>query len=419
MTPETCNSPDTSSNIPGTEEAQAVNVALDWTDYAEQQPLDAGPYEWQVPSTAVKGMTVRVLAHFRKRGAGYKDVLSPEFDHWDGYRVHVPTGTKWRPVPEGTELKQYEQKLVCVEGLDFVPCPYCNRKPRLNGVRRASDGGVVITGDAHTFNSWWLECCSWTHTPRYSDPRELENARSAVLTAQSSTIASAREVIEQLLPAAEKVLEGLHARIDAAENSAVPVFYGISDLHDAIGAVPVPASEPEPVAWPELDAVQEQARHVALGLTGKADTSRAISVLLEMVNALRPPPANPVPTPDGAVEISLERYRAQEPFGGDMVSNPQGTWVRFDDAMAKIAALSHPADGWREDTARLDALRDNSWDLRCFDIATGGDDSDIGWRVIGHWQAKPQERVVSEVYNDDPRAAIDAARSPAAKPEGE
>lgn len=53
---------------------------------------------------------------------------------------------------------------------------------------------------------------------------------------QAATIASAREVIEQLLPAAEKVLEGLHARIDAAENSAVPVFYGISDLHDAIGA---------------------------------------------------------------------------------------------------------------------------------------------------------------------------------------
>lgn len=62
-----------------------------------------------------------------------------------------------------------------------------------------------------------------------------EDAKAA-LTAQSSTIASAREVIEQLLPAAEKVLEGLHARIDAADNSAVPVFYGISDLSDAINA---------------------------------------------------------------------------------------------------------------------------------------------------------------------------------------
>lgn len=45
-------------------------------------------------------------------------------------------------------------------------------------------------------------------------------------------------------------------------------------------------------------------------------------------------------TSHGAVTDALERYRAQEPFGGDMVSNPQGTWVRFDDAMAKIAALS-------------------------------------------------------------------------------
>jgi len=54
----------------------------------------------------------------------------------------------------------------------------------------------------------------------------------------------------------------------------------------------------------------------------------------------------------------------------------------------------------------LDALRDESWDLRCFPVPTGGDDADIGWRVIGHWMAKPHERTVAEVYHDDPRDAI-------------
>lgn len=181
--PETCQSPDTISAKPGTDRDETANV---WTDYAEKKPPVAGPYEWQVPSKAVKGMTVRVLAHFRERGAGYTEVLSPEFDYWDGYRVHVPAGTQWRAAPEGTDLKPYKQELLCVEGLDFVPCPYCQRKPRLNGVRRASDGGVVITGDAHEFNSWWLECCTWAHTPRFADPRELEATRSKTIAALSA-----------------------------------------------------------------------------------------------------------------------------------------------------------------------------------------------------------------------------------------
>jgi hypothetical protein len=66
------------------------------------------------------------------------------------------------------------------------------------------------------------------------------------------------------------------------------------------------------------------------------------------------------------------------------------------------------------DTLLLDALREQSWDLRCFDRPTGGDDADIGWRVVGHWQAEPHERTVAEVYVDDPRAALRAALSSSA-----
>ena len=62
-----------------------------------------------------------------------------------------------------------------------------------------------------------------------------------------------------------------------------------------------------------------------------------------------------------------------------------------------------------DDTRRLDALAENSWDLRCFDMPTGAGDADIGWRVIEHHMAKPHERTVGEVYQDDPRKAIDRA----------
>lgn len=41
---------------------------------------------------------------------------------------------------------------------------------------------------------------------------------------------------KKLLAAAQVVLAGLNARIDAADRSSVPVFDGIADLHAAIAA---------------------------------------------------------------------------------------------------------------------------------------------------------------------------------------
>jgi hypothetical protein len=74
-------------------------------------------------------------------------------------------------------------------------------------------------------------------------------------------------------------------------------------------------------------------------------------------------------------------------------------------------ATTISADG---DKVRLDFLAAESFDLRNFPVPTGGDDADIGWRVVGHWQAKPNERTIAEVFHDDPRAAIDAAMLAAA-----
>lgn len=67
-----------------------------------------------------------------------------------------------------------------------------------------------------------------------------------------------------------------------------------------------------------------------------------------------------------------------------------------------------------EDTALLNWLRDNSCDLRCVDVPTGGDDCDIDWIVVSHFQAEPQEREVGRSFIDDPRPAIRAATRAAA-----
>lgn len=82
----------------------------------------------------------------------------------------------------------------------------------------------------------------------------------------------------------------------------------------------------------------------------------------------------------------------------------------LDERDAEIARL-------REYEALFTALRDQSWDLRCFNMPSGGDDADVGWRVIGHWMAEPHERTVAEVYTDNPAAAVRAALS--AQPSGD
>jgi len=85
----------------------------------------------------------------------------------------------------------------------------------------------------------------------------------------------------------------------------------------------------------------------------------------------------------------------------------------FDHRSYRNATLASPAsDGLRSarsDTDLLNALRDECWDLRCMSVATGGDDYDVMWKVVGHWMADPVERIVAEGWSDDPRVAIRAA----------
>lgn len=64
-----------------------------------------------------------------------------------------------------------------------------------------------------------------------------------------------------------------------------------------------------------------------------------------------------------------------------------------------------------EDAARLDWLQEECCDLRSVSVPTGGDDADVNWIVIQHHMAAPHEREIGRGFSDDPRAAIDAART--------
>jgi hypothetical protein len=77
----------------------------------------------------------------------------------------------------------------------------------------------------------------------------------------------------------------------------------------------------------------------------------------------------------------------------------------------RLRTLATPARadapiGELTDTQLIDMLRQESMDLRCFDMPTGAGDADIGWKVIDFYMDQPKEREVAVVYHDDPREAL-------------
>jgi len=164
-------------------------AASEWIKYSEQKPTNEGPYEWRVPSTAVPGLIVTCVAHMRKRGAGYTEVISPVFDYWDGYRVHVPDGTEWREVSDIKKTQWHEITSIAAEGVVNVPCPFCGMEPSWEAHIASMSGGYVIGSDPHRLNEWKLNCCTWAKTPRFRDPRELSEKRNAMLAARTGASA--------------------------------------------------------------------------------------------------------------------------------------------------------------------------------------------------------------------------------------
>ena len=91
-----------------------------------------------------------------------------------------------------------------------------------------------------------------------------------------------------------------------------------------------------------------------------------------------------------------ERRRA---MGLSVVAERYDAWA---DAVDRSQSAGQDAGMAPADTNLLDFIQAESIDLRSFAM---GDD-DVGWRVILHSMGKPAERVVSEVFKDDPRKAL-------------
>lgn len=142
-----------------------------WISWKDRQPMKRDMCWWRLKSAVLPELTLVFIA----AAAICNDCVVPPFFHWDGWAPKVPP-CEWKPATE-SDLCTYGAYYLSIENLEFHPCPFCGKTPRLNGQQRCSDGGVVISASQQNYNCWWLKCCSWGGSPPYKDPREIERIR--------------------------------------------------------------------------------------------------------------------------------------------------------------------------------------------------------------------------------------------------
>lgn len=149
-------------------------TATDWQDYQIVKPAEEGFFEWRVPHRRLP-LVVTFVCRNRMRGAGYENVVSPQFDHWDGYKVVVPKDVQWRSLDQSNyksvELHGYHD--FKIEGIEFNPCPFCKKMPVLQGIESSMHGGIFMGSKPHEYNQFYLRCCRWIATSWFMDPKEL------------------------------------------------------------------------------------------------------------------------------------------------------------------------------------------------------------------------------------------------------
>ncbi len=196
--------------------------------------------------------------------------------------------------------------------------------------------------------------------------------------------------------------------VDVTWSEDNPTGHGIKYVRADLTAAPHPPAQQADAVRDTLDDIRRSLT-VAIG-RGPLDQN-SINLALRELDRLLSWPALPEQHAWSSHERRLYEALQSAHNHIDMHSLEVShckDWARINDALS--SPPPHKAEGSEPaDTKRLDWLRDNSCDLRCFDMPTGAGDADIGWRVIEHHMAKPHERVVGEAFEDDPRKAIDAA----------
>jgi hypothetical protein len=168
---------DTPPVFPGRAAVVEMLSTAQFQDYRANKPPAAGWYIWRLPHKSIDGLVVIFLAEYRLRGAGHKNVLSPDFDHWDGYQVLLPKGPiEWAEY--GGEKPKPGKELLDLVGVKNTECPFCKKEPAWR-----YRGRFIGSGPTNT-EYFYLECCNWFNGfgSRMADPVKLANKRNEALS---------------------------------------------------------------------------------------------------------------------------------------------------------------------------------------------------------------------------------------------
>lgn len=148
-----------------------------WVSWDVLRPTDSSiSYWWRLKSDVIPELTLIFAARLLPCDE-FQKIPVPQFSYWDKWQFVVPP-CEWKPAPD-IKVNKYSIEHLSVEGLEFLPCPFCRKIPRLRAWRRAHDGGIVMRDDPQKYNCWHLKCCDWGSTPSIDDPRKIEQIRRA------------------------------------------------------------------------------------------------------------------------------------------------------------------------------------------------------------------------------------------------
>lgn len=168
-----------------------MNIAeIEFKDYKKERPQEEGLYIWRAKHQYIKDMTITFLGEFRWRGNGHNPmVLSPDFDFWDGYRIHL-IDCEWCDY----EGEGKSRDIIKIDGCELLPCPFCGKTPKFES----------FTYHPTNTDEWFISDCCFLSRKIYGgrDPRELCELRNGRLI---DNISKLQQAIDNLNNVENKV----------------------------------------------------------------------------------------------------------------------------------------------------------------------------------------------------------------------
>lgn len=138
---------------------------IDISSFNEYEPkknmeLPFGNYLWLFK---IDGISVLTSIASSSRTIVLTPVTVPDFSYWDGYKLNLPNGLKYKKIDTDFPISKYEIKIADNNLLKC--CPFCSRKPKIisnrvvDNLRNLDDASDMIS-ENFSFD-FHLECCDF------------------------------------------------------------------------------------------------------------------------------------------------------------------------------------------------------------------------------------------------------------------